>query len=786
MEEFSESGVYLSQFGTSGSGNGQLTEPRGIAVDAQGNLRVVDTNNNRVEKWIPAPRPGNEGAYDSRTIYYTAKGEAEVAGCQNRPEWAGLVCQTMPAGQPGVGLPTLPVSTFTYNVWDGVEKTEEKFTRLNAGKEETVTRTKAQTYDPVGRAVTSEETSSPATDTALPKATNTYNAENGALEKQSATIGGKEKTITSKYNTLGQFVEYADAEGNVAKYAYEEGSDGRLLEITEGKGKEAESKQTYSYNGTTGFMEKLVATDANMTAAQGTFTASYDVEGKMTGEVYPNGMCADTMYNAAGTATGIEYLKPKTCTEPKTVWFSDSVVPSIHGETMEQTSTLAKEKYSYDNLGRLLETQETPAGKGCVSRLYGYDEESDRTGETTRESSTETCASEGGQLQAHVYDSAGALIDNGVEYEVFGNRTKMPAVDAGEHEIVSTYDLDNQNATEKQNEQLLQYTYDPSGRTMETITENEKTKTKTTAITHYAESGSALTWTSEGTEKWTRNIPGIDGALDAIQEAGKSPVLQLHDLQGNIVGTVENSESAPKLLTTYNSTEFGVPQPGTTPPKYAWLGAEGVSSEPSQGAGTATEGGAAYVPEVGRPLQTEAIASPGAFPDGTGGVGIVRSPYLAAAASSVEGLAMQNAAEREEAKKREAEAKKREAEEKARMEECPTGVCHFDGPGEGNCEVNCVTVIGEEEGPTVIGQSAQPEGGGEPVASTARAKEQCRAGLHTDTCQHPRITCPPGYTETPLGSDHCHPEPQTPPRKGPPPPICERSLIETLVCIAIA
>ncbi len=76
-------------------------------------------------------------------------------------------------------------------------------------------------------------------------------------------------------------------------------------------------------------------------------------------------------------------------------------------------------------------------------------------------------------------------------------------------------------------------------------------------ISHYG-SGSALTWTSEGAEKWTRNIPGIDGALDAIQESGKTPLLQLRDLQGDIVGTVVDSESETKLFSTYNSTEFGV------------------------------------------------------------------------------------------------------------------------------------------------------------------------------------------------------------------------------------
>ena len=90
-------------------------------------------------------------------------------------------------------------------------------------------------------------------------------------------------------------------------------------------------------------------------------------------------------------------------------------------------------------------------------------------------------------------------------------------------------------------------------------------------ISHYG-SSSSVTWTSEGTEKWTRDIPGIDGALDAIQESGKTPLLQLHDLQGNIVGTVADSESETKLFSTYDSTEFGVPTT-SSPPKYSWLGA---------------------------------------------------------------------------------------------------------------------------------------------------------------------------------------------------------------------
>jgi DNA-binding beta-propeller fold protein YncE len=658
LEEFSESGEYLGQAGSEGTGNGQFQEPRGIAINSKGTVWVVDVIGDRVQQFAPG------SPHTTRTIYYTAKSEAEVSTCQNHPEWAGLSCLAEPAAQPDRGLPELPVTTVTYNVWDEAEATTEKYGSGSGA----VTRTKAQTYDPAGRALTSEETSSPTTGTSLPKVTNEYNTATGLLEKQSTP----ESAITTKYNKLGQMIEYADASGNVAKYTYEEGSDGRLTEISEGKGKEAESYQTYSYDPTTGFLTKLVD------SAAGTFTASYDLEGKMTSEVYPNKMTATYTVNPIGKTTGLVYEKNAHCasTCPET-WFSDSVSASIHGETLQQTSTLSKENYAYDNTGQLLETQETPAGKGCVTRLYAYDEESNRTSLTTREPGTEgKCATEGGTVERHTYDEANRLTDEKVTYEPFGNITKVPASDAGGHELTSTYYVDGQVASQEQNKQLIGYKYDPAGRTTEAASENTETKAKTTLISHYAGTGGALTWTSEGTEKWTRNIPGIDGSLSAIQESSGAIALELHDLQGDIVGKASVSETETKLLSTYNSTEFGVPTT-TNPPKYSWLGADGVASELTA-TGVSTQNGSSYVPEIGRPLQTGPIASPGSFPEGTAGVGVIEAPYLGASNGQLMNIAIQESAEREE-------AKRREAEEIAKMNECPASECG-PWPEEGGAE----------------------------------------------------------------------------------------------------
>lgn len=664
IEEFSPTGAYKATFASPGSGEGQLTHPIGVATDAANDLYVVDSGDDRVERWDS----NEQAAHDTQTVYYSAEANSTYPNCGKHPEWADLVCQTQPAAQPDRGLPELPVSTVaSYNIWDDVEKTEEKF---GTGSK-AVTRAKTETYDPAGRAVTSEESAQnekkEPVNTVLPKVTDEYNAETGALERQSTSEG----MITSKDNTLGQQIEYKDASGNVAKYTYEEGGDGRLDEVSEGKGEEARSSQTYSYNTTTGFMEKLVD------SAAGTFKASYDVEGKMTSETYPNNMTATTTYNSLGQATNLVYEKNADCASkcPET-WFSDSIVPSIHGETLEQTSTLATENYAYDNAGRLLETQETPAGKGCTTRLYAYDEESNRTSETTREPGTEgKCATEGGIVERHIYDEASRLTDEGVEYETLGNTTKMPSSDAGGHEIMSTYYVDNQVASEEQKRELLGYKYDPLGRTVERTSENEETKAKSNVISHYAGAGNALTWTceeegkegrkecSEGTGKWSRNIPGIDGALDAIEEDGRATVLQLHDLQGDIVGTVEDNETVTKLASTYNSIEFGVPNEGKTPPKYAWLGAEGVSSEPSLGSGTSIESGASYVPQVARTLQTAPVVPPGAFPNGSPGTQFTAtvSPGLLQFAQE-EATQIWQRAEAERQKAREEEARKRREE----------------------------------------------------------------------------------------------------------------------------
>jgi len=284
------------------------------------------------------------------------------------------------------------------------------------------------------------------------------------------------------------------------------------------------------------------------------------------------------------------------------VWFSDSVTPTIRGQWASQTSSLSSESYAYDGLDRLDEVQETPAGKGCVVRVYGLDDSGNRTSLITREPGPEgRCASEGGTVQTHTYDTANRLVDPGVQYNAFGDITSLPAGDAGGSTLQSEYYADGQ-LTEQSQEGVTQgYQLDPGRRFAEVATTSSK-GAAASLIDHYSREGAAPAWTTETSGKWARDTYGINGVLAAIQTDGESPVLQLGNLHGDIIGTAADEETATKLLSSTNTTEYGVPTTGS-PSRYSWLGTQKLPTEfPS---GVVAMGVRSYVPQLGRFLQPD-------------------------------------------------------------------------------------------------------------------------------------------------------------------------------------
>jgi hypothetical protein len=51
IQKFNSSGVFQLKWGSNGSGDGQFSDPRGVAVDASGSIFVVDTYNHRIQRF---------------------------------------------------------------------------------------------------------------------------------------------------------------------------------------------------------------------------------------------------------------------------------------------------------------------------------------------------------------------------------------------------------------------------------------------------------------------------------------------------------------------------------------------------------------------------------------------------------------------------------------------------------------------------------------------------------------------------------------------------------------
>jgi YD repeat-containing protein len=611
IQEFSPTDKYIQSIGTHGIAEGQLNGPQGIAVTAADDIYVTDAQNHRVERWIPAA----QAVHDTKTIYYTPEKEAGIEACENKPQWAGLVCQTEPLAQPtdssaepkGEELPRLPVIRIEYNMWLQPVKSIETI-----GSK---TRTKTTTYE--GERVTEQSVEAGAGKTVYP-VHDKYSSTLGVLVEQSQeTEHEGTKTITEVFNSLGQLESYTDAEGNATTYSYDQ--YGRPTEVNYDASKldHLADREQLRYEETTGELAEIEDLGGEGTyegKGTGAYKASYGPEGELDSETYPNNMTATYGYNSIGEGTSLTYKKNNHCTGSECEWFTDTLTPSVHGEAMLQKSNLASEQYRYEQPGRLAEVKETPAGEDCTARIYAQNEEGARTSLTTRKSGSGECtATEGGEVERHTYDEANRNTDEGVKYEPLGNITKLPAADAGGHELTTEYYTNSQVQRQTQNETTNNYLYDPEGRTSqtETIVEALVKPTASITIAHYPGTGStAPSWAYNQTAGTiTRNVAAF-GGLAAVEEAGKEPLLQIHDLLGNIVGTAALSETASKSHTLERTTEYGVPTKEKPEDKYNWLGTADIASDLSSG--TVVQDGVTYVPQLGRPLTVEGVSIPAA------------------------------------------------------------------------------------------------------------------------------------------------------------------------------
>lgn len=568
----------------------KLRKPIETIVDPEGlNIKSVTVYDEKTGLPVESRQPSNAaggGAGTTKIVYY---GTGLNSECPSNA-YAGLPCKIKPAAQPGTeGQPKLLVKEiFSYNqLGEPLEVGESP-----AGNYSTW-RLTTNTYDAVGRPLTSKIEGG---GTSIPKVETTYSSTNGmpVSEKficnpaKEACTGFDSQEVKTTYDALGRAKEYEDADGNKATTTFD--LLGRPVTTTDGKG-----AQTLRYDSVSGLPVELEDSGA------GLFTASYDADGNMTKRTLPDGLTAETTYDPTGAATHLTYTKASSCGESCT-WLDFGLEDSINGQILKETGTLASESYGYDKAGRLIKAEETPAGGSCTTRLYTYDQDSNRLTKTTREPGLGgACATSGGTPQEYKYDSADRLLATGLTYDSFGRITKLPGSLAGGKELVTSYFANDMVASQSQNGITNTFGLDASLRQRQRLQGGGGLEG--VEVFHYDGPSDSPAWTERGST-WTRNIAGLGGELAAVQESGKEALLQLTNLHGDVVANAALSPSETKLKSTFRYDEFGNQVSGNAG-RFGWLGGEQRRTElPS---GVTQMGARSYVPAIGRFISTDPV-----------------------------------------------------------------------------------------------------------------------------------------------------------------------------------
>jgi RHS repeat-associated protein len=546
-----------------------------------------DLAGNTVEDRQPAANSTGTDAYTTLTTYYTATGSG---GCVNA-SFTGLACTTGPAAQPSTGNP-LPVTTYTYNNLGEVLTTADAVTVSGT----TTTRTTTDTYDTAGRKTSEAIAVSPAANggTTIPTATYGYDSTSGLP----TTTTASSTTLTTGYNSWGQVSSQTDVDGNSSTSTYD--LDGRVSSEADGKG-----TYSYVYDGTGEHRGLRTSLGVGAGTAPSTFAATYDGDGKLTSQTYPNGLVAATRYDNVEQPTSLTYAKSGS------TWLSFSQTRSVHGQVRRDATPPATKTMGYDNDGRLTSVIDAVSYGGprtCTTRLYSYNAESDRTALTSYpdaggQPDTGNCSTSTSPTgYPATYDQADRLTTTGYTYDLFGRTTTDPYTPSGSSASLGYY-VNDLVASETVGTTTRAYTLDPARR-FRSWTDSGSGATSTN---HYTTaSGDDPAWIATGTTTWTRNITGIDGSLAALQTDTGTVTLQITNLHGDTVSTVDDSTTTTSIASYTESTEFGLPYfQASAYPRYGWLGAKERSHDTLSG--LTLMGVRLYNPDSGRFDQTDPI-----------------------------------------------------------------------------------------------------------------------------------------------------------------------------------
>jgi RHS repeat-associated protein len=524
------------------------------------------------------------------TVYYRAGTGSGYTECDNHPEWANLPCRVGPGGQAATG-PELPVTVTTYDLFDQPRVVTEK---TSAG----TLRTTTTTYDSAARVSTVDVVGGAGTGVAVAKRQYIYDAATG-LNTRIQSLSGS--TVTAEnirgYDSLGRLISYTDADTNAATFTYDIAS--RPATVYDGK-----ATRTYSYDG--GSERRGLATTVVDTQT-GTFTGSYDTEGRLTSQTWPNGLVVASSFDETGTARSLSYTMP-TCGAANCTLYAESVADSTHGQRRVGTSTLSAQAFSYDTAGRLSSVADN-AGGDCNTRIYGFNTATDRTSLTSYSPSTvdRSCQTTTGSTTTWTYDTADRVNTTGYVYDSLGRTTTIPAADtsvpAGGN-LTATYHVNDLVRTLTQGTRTTTYTLDVNAERVRSWTDNV-TGTTVTKTNHYTGDSDSPAWTDEGSSISTRVSAGLAGVAAITIVSGTTATdWQIANLHGDLVATIHTTDIA--LTATNEATEYGQMRDNADIGiRYAWLGTKQRAADTPTG--VTLMGVRVYNPALGRFAQVDPI-----------------------------------------------------------------------------------------------------------------------------------------------------------------------------------
>jgi RHS repeat-associated protein len=332
-------------------------------------------------------------------------------------------------------------------------------------------------------------------------------------------------------------------------------------------------------------------------------------------------MKATSKFDALGARTGLTYVAP---TGTEMAAFSSQVDSQSRVRTAESTGS--KQLYTYDDRDRLTSVQDTTGGN-CITREYGFSLDSNRaTLSTSGPNSGGACTTSESSAKAAVFDDADRIIDPGYSYDALGRTRTVPAVHTDQpsgsaltvnyysNDMVANLAQSIPNGAGGTTARSKSFTLDASDRVSRTIDSTAGVELRKTT-NHYSDNEDSPSWIetetrgdSSGawTTSWSRNVAGPDGSLAIIQPSTGGAKLQIANLRGDIVATVDNGAFG-GFTAWAEPTEYGLAKnpSSTLSQNYGWLGTSQRSGDTI--GGLILMGARLYNPVTGRFLSRDPV-----------------------------------------------------------------------------------------------------------------------------------------------------------------------------------